>query len=99
MRRLLTPTAAPIEARSHDSGQAVTEYVLLIFGVVLFLIVTVSLLTPPLIGAVNQISSWTVSIQPPSIGGNARGQGHRNRGGGEDNSNNQGNSDTRNGGR
>lgn len=98
MRRVRRGATATAGANSHNRGQAVIEYVLLLFGAVLFLVVTASLLKLPLIGAVNQISSWTASIQPP-VGRNGNGAQGGNRGGGEDNGNNQGNhnGDNRNG--
>ena len=85
MRRILTRARASICARSFDKGQAVTEYVLLLLGLVTLLVVVAAAMTSPISNAVNQIVNWTASIQPPSPGQ----QGHR--GGGEDNSNNQGN--------
>lgn len=87
MRRVRRDATAPAGANSQNS-QAVTEYVLLFLGAVLFLAVTASLLKLPLISAVNQISSWTASIQPP-VGRNDNGAQGGNRGGGEDNGNNQ----------
>lgn len=65
-----------------------TEYVLLLLGLVCLLLVVAIALTSPINYAVNQIANWTASIQPPSLGGSGISGG---RGGGEDNSNNQGN--------
>ena len=107
MRRLLAPPRTPIRATRDDEGQAVTEYVLLIFGIVLFLIVAVSVVTFPVSTAISRIADWTASIQPPAPGGTGTaggpGSGGQSpggrRGGGEDNGNNQGNhkGDSRNG--
>jgi len=52
-----------------EDGASVTEYVLLILGVVLFLIVAAFALQPMLVGAVTQITTWVGGITPPPIPG------------------------------
>jgi uncharacterized protein (UPF0333 family) len=57
---------ARIGARLNEKGQAVTEYVLLILGVVLFLIAAAFVLKGSLTGAVSSITSWITSIVTPA---------------------------------
>jgi len=52
-----------------EVGASVTEYVLLILGVVLFLIVAAFALQPMLVGAVLAITTWVGGIVPPPIPG------------------------------
>lgn len=52
-----------------EDGASVTEYVLLILGVVLFLIVAAFALQPMLVGAVTAITTWVGGIAPPPIPG------------------------------
>jgi len=52
----------------HDeSGQAASEYVLTILGVVLFLVVAAFALQGVLSGAVAAISSWIAAVNPPAV--------------------------------
>ncbi|MCL6553138.1 MAG: hypothetical protein K6W08_08470 [Firmicutes bacterium] len=57
-----------VRTRFHldDKGAAATEYVLLILGVVLFLIVAAFGLKGVLDGAVDKIRDWVGTINPPS---------------------------------
>ena len=48
-----------------ERGQGTTEYVLLILGVVLFLIVAAFALQGVLSGAISKISSWMAGQNPP----------------------------------
>jgi Flp pilus assembly pilin Flp len=50
-----------------ESGQAATEYVLIILGVVLFLVVAAFALQDVLNTAVSKISSWIAAVNPPAI--------------------------------
>jgi hypothetical protein len=49
----------------NEAGQTATEYVLVIFGVVLFLVVAAFALNGVLGSAVNAIKSWVTSLNPP----------------------------------
>ena len=48
-----------------ERGQGTVEYVLLILGVVLFLIVSALLLQGVLSGAIAKISTWVAGQNPP----------------------------------
>jgi len=48
-----------------ERGQGTVEYVLLILGVVLFLIVAALALQGVLSGAISKISSWMAGQNPP----------------------------------
>jgi hypothetical protein len=50
-----------------ESGQAASEYVLTILGVVLFLVVAAFALNGVLSGAVSKISSWIAAVNPPAV--------------------------------
>lgn len=50
-----------------EVGASVTEYVLLILGVVLFLIVAAFALQPMLVSAVAKITLWVSGINPPIL--------------------------------
>jgi uncharacterized protein (UPF0333 family) len=50
-----------------ESGQGSIEYVLVILGVVLFLIVAAFALNGVLSGAVSKISSWIAAVNPPAV--------------------------------
>lgn len=50
-----------------EVGASVTEYVLLILAVVLFLIVAAFALKPMLDGAVLAITTWVGNVQPPPV--------------------------------
>lgn len=52
-----------------ERGAAATEYVLLILGVVLFMIVAAFGLRDVLAGAVSAISTWIGSVSPPAVPG------------------------------
>jgi len=56
------------EARG-ERGAAATEYVLLILGVVLFMIVAAFGLRDVLTSAVTAISTWIGSVSPPPVPG------------------------------
>ena len=49
----------------NEAGQTATEYVLVILGVVLFLVVAAFALNGILGGAINTIKSWVTSLNPP----------------------------------
>jgi len=49
----------------NERGQGTVEYVLLILGVVLFLIVAAFALQGVLSGAISKISSWMAGQNPP----------------------------------
>jgi len=49
----------------NERGQGTVEYVLLILGVVLFLIVAALALQDVLSGAISKISSWMGAQNPP----------------------------------
>jgi len=49
----------------NERGQGTVEYVLLILGVVLFLIVAALALQGVLSGAISEISSWMGAQSPP----------------------------------
>ena len=51
--------------RRDERGQGTVEYVLLILGVVLFLIVSALLLQGVLSGAIAKISTWVAGQNPP----------------------------------
>ena len=53
--------------RGDESGQAASEYVLTILGVVLFLVVAAFALQGVLSGAVAKISSWIAAVNPPAV--------------------------------
>ena len=52
-----------------EKGAAATEYVLLILGVVLFMIVAAFGLRNVLVNAVTAISSWIGGVVPPPVPG------------------------------
>jgi Flp pilus assembly pilin Flp len=52
-----------------ERGAAATEYVLVILGVVLFMIVAAFGLRDVLAGAVTAISDWIGSVAPPPVPG------------------------------
>ena len=54
------------ERLGNEKGAAATEYVLLILGVVLFMIVSAYGLRAVLDGAVTRISTWIGSVSGPS---------------------------------
>ena len=54
-------------ARLNEKGQATSEYVLLILGVVLFLIVAAFALRGALSGAVTAITNWIAGVTPPPV--------------------------------
>ena len=54
-------------ARLNEKGQATSEYVLLILGVVLFLIVAAFALQGALNNAITAISNWIAGVTPPPI--------------------------------
>ena len=56
-----------LAVKLDERGAAATEYVLLILGVVLFMIVAAFGLQGVLVTAVASISSWIGSISPPPI--------------------------------
>jgi len=59
-----------LAARLRDEkGAAATEYVLLILGVVLFMIVAAFGLRNVLASAVTAISSWIGAVSPPPVPG------------------------------
>ena len=54
-------------ARLNEKGQATSEYVLLILGVVLFLIVAAFALRGALNNAITAISNWIAGVTPPPV--------------------------------
>jgi uncharacterized protein (UPF0333 family) len=52
-----------------EKGAAATEYVLVILGVVLFMVIAAFALQGVLIGAVSAISTWIAGVTPPGIPG------------------------------
>ena len=65
--RLITYLQTWLASRLHkdEGGQGTTEYVLLILGVVLFLIVAALALQGVLNGAIDKISSWISTQNAP----------------------------------
>ncbi len=57
------------ETLDDERGAAATEYVLLILGVVLFMIVAAFGLRDVLAAAVTSISTWIGSVTPPAVPG------------------------------
>lgn len=54
-------------AKLNEKGQATSEYVLLILGVVLFLIVAAFALRGALNNAITAISNWIAGVTPPPV--------------------------------
>jgi len=69
--RVALQVLAWLGSRLHrdEEGASATEYVLLILGVVLFLIVAAFGLRGMLAGAVAAISTWVGGVTPPPIPG------------------------------
>jgi Flp pilus assembly pilin Flp len=66
---MLTYLRAWLGQYLDERGAAATEYVLVILGVVLFMIVAAFALRGVLAGAVTAISTWISGITPPAIPG------------------------------
>ncbi len=64
---VITYLRAWLSGRFGERGAAATEYVLLILGGVLFMIVAAFGLRGVLTGAATAISSWVGSVSPPPI--------------------------------
>ena len=70
MKELLWQAWSAISARIakiNEKGQATSEYVLLILGVVLFLIVAAFALRGALNNAITAISNWIAAATPPPV--------------------------------
>jgi Flp pilus assembly pilin Flp len=66
---MLTYLRAWLGQYLDERGAAATEYVLVILGVVLFMIVAAFGLRDVLVGAVTAISTWIDGVTPPAIPG------------------------------
>ena len=62
---LIVLTSVAKQLRRDERGQGTTEYVLLILGVILFLIVAALALQGVLNGAIDQISTWIAGQNAP----------------------------------
>jgi uncharacterized protein (UPF0333 family) len=66
MLQILRCTKARVAARLDQRGQAVTEYVLLILGTVLFIIASAFVLKGSLNGSLSAITSWITQVLAPA---------------------------------